>query len=65
MQGGYDVVKQAGGRPRSLYYNQDCWASAENGMFVWAKPTPQAMSSVSTVMLVSYYEDDCNDLQPA
>lgn len=62
----YDQVKQRQARTAlTLYYNEDCWLYPWEEMFSWAQTrVPQAMKDGLDYVLVSYYEDDCNDLQP-
>jgi hypothetical protein len=59
-------VKGAGKKAAlTLYYNEDCWANSSNEMFTWAnKNVPANMKSGLDYVLISYYEDDCNNLQP-
>ena len=66
MKSAYDVVKQSGGKTAlTLYYNQDCWSAPENEMLTWAAANvPADMKAGLDYVLVSYYEDDCNGLQP-
>ncbi len=66
MSGAYDLVKARGKIAElTLYYNQDCWSSAGNEMFTWAQNNvPARMKQGLDYVLVSYYEDDCNGLQP-
>jgi len=66
MQGAYDRVKQRGARTAlTLYYNQDCWANPANEMFKWTQANvPDYMKQGLDYVLISYYEDDCNGLQP-
>lgn len=49
----------------TLYYNKDCWENPQNEMFRWvnANISPE-MKQGLTYVFVSYYEDDCNNLQP-
>ncbi len=66
MNGAYSIIKAANKKTAlTLYYNKDCWSNPANEMFRWAQ------TNVSTTMknnldyvLISYYEDDCNNLQP-
>jgi hypothetical protein len=62
----YDLVKAKGKTTElTLYYNQDCWEKADHEMFRWTEANiPSAMRSGLDYVLVSYYEDDCNGLQP-
>lgn len=66
MTGAYDLVKAKGGRTElTLYYNEECWANPANEMFTWTqKNVPAYMKSGLDYVLISYYEDDCNGLQP-
>jgi hypothetical protein len=66
ITGAYERVKQRGGRSAlTLYYNQDCFKNEANEMFKWASENiPAAMKRGLDYVLISYYEDDCNDLQP-
>ncbi len=66
MSGAYDLVKARGKIAElTLYYNQDCWSRASNEMFTWAQNNvPARMKQGLDYVLVSYYEDDCNGLQP-
>jgi len=66
MQGAYDRVKQRGARAAlTLYYNEDCWSNPANEMFTWTQAhVPDDMKQGLDYVLISYYEDDCNGLQP-
>lgn len=66
MTGAYDLVKAQGKTAElTLYYNQDCWSNRQNEMFTWAANNiPERMKQGLDYVLVSYYEDDCNGLQP-
>lgn len=66
MTGAYDLVKAQGKTAElTLYYNQDCWSRPENEMFRWANDNiPTRMKQGLDYVLISYYEDDCNGLQP-
>ena len=57
---------QHGGKTAlTLYYNEDCWSAPENEMFTWAETNlPASLRQSLDWVLVSYYEDDCNGLQP-
>lgn len=49
----------------TLYYNKGCWEKAKNEMFRWVNTNiPQNMKNNLDYVLVSYYEDDCNNYQP-
>ena len=58
--------KQRGARSAlTLYYNQDCWANPANEMFTWTQAhVPDYMKQGLDYVLISYYEDDGNGLQP-
>lgn len=66
MAGAYDIVKAQGKTAElTLYYNKDCWLRPSNEMFTWAQNNvPTRMKQGLDYVLVSYYEDDCNGLQP-
>jgi len=66
MSGAFDLVKAQGRvAALTLYYNEDCWSRPANEMFTWAQANvPERMKQGLDYVLVSYYEDDCNDLQP-
>ena len=66
MTGAYDVLHAAGKRTAlTLYYNKDCWSAPENEMFAWTNVNvPARLRTGLDYVLVSYYEDDCNGLQP-
>jgi hypothetical protein len=65
-RGAYDLVKARGKRTAlTLYYNRDCWSSPSHEMFTWVEGNlPEDMRAGLDWVLVSYYEDDCNGLQP-
>ncbi len=62
----YDQVKTLGKKAAlTLYYNAGCVADPAFEMFTWAgKHLPDRMKQGLDYVFVSYYEDDCNDLQP-
>ncbi len=66
MTSAYNLVKAKGKKAEmTLYYNEECWANSQNEMFAWAeKNVPTAMKQGLDYVLISYYEDDCNNLQP-
>ena len=66
MTGAYDQVKEAGKTTElTLYYNKDCWEKPSNEMFTWAQNNiPDRMKQGLDYVLLSYYEEDCNDLRP-
>ena len=66
MTNAYNIVQsQNKATALTLYYNQGCWEKPENEMFKWAGANvPAYMKQGLTYVLVSYYEDDCNNLKP-
>lgn len=49
----------------TLYYNKNCWSNPENEMFRWVNNFNSAKQRLRPdYVLVSYYEDDCNNFQP-
>jgi hypothetical protein len=49
----------------TLYYNDGCTDNPGNEMFSWVNTLlPESMKNGLDYILVSYYEDDCNNLQP-
>ena len=49
----------------TLYYNYNCWSNPQNEMFRWIHDNmPSKMKFNVDYILVSYYEDDCNNYQP-
>jgi hypothetical protein len=49
----------------TLYYNYNCWEHTQNEMFRWVlNNVPSNMRKGLDYVLVSYYEDDCNNYQP-
>jgi len=66
VRGAYDFVKERGGvAALTLYYNEGCFVKAKNEMFAWTEQhVPSEIMAGVDYLLVSYYEDDCNNLQP-
>ena len=66
MTGAYDLVKQQEGKAAlTLYYNQGCYGKADHELFAWAKKNiPPRMKQGLDYVFISYYEDDCNNLEP-
>ena len=66
MTGAFDYLKKSEKvTALTLYYNQGCFDNADHEMFTWATANvPQSMKDGLDYVLVSYYEDDCNGLQP-
>lgn len=69
------LVKDRKGRTAlTVYYNEDCWKFPQDEMFSWTeayllkyleKQHPDfKLNNNLNYVLISYYEDDCNDLQP-
>ncbi len=49
----------------TLYYNKNCYENAQNEMFTWVRARlSSSMRTGLDYVLISYYEDDCNNLQP-
>lgn len=49
----------------TLYYNRNCWQNPQNEMFRWVNENlPYKLKYYTDYVLVSYYEDDCNNYQP-
>lgn len=64
-----DAYRQAKNRglktALTLYYNEDCWLHAWEEMFSWVQTyVPDDMKNGLDYILVSYYEQDCNNLKP-
>ncbi|MBI5402044.1 MAG: T9SS type A sorting domain-containing protein [Ignavibacteriae bacterium] len=66
MDTAYSIVKAQNKKTElTLYYNQDCWSNPKNEMFYWVnKNVSTKLRNGLDYVLVSYYEDDCNGLQP-
>lgn len=66
MSRAYDLVKERGGKAAlTLYYNQGCYSQSSHEMFRWSENNvPERMKQGLDYVFVSYYEDDCNGLQP-
>lgn len=62
----YTIVKgQKKAAALTLYYNEGCWEKKSNEMFTWAQKNISAeIKQGLDYVFISYYEDDCNDLQP-
>lgn len=65
----YTAYKIAKGQNKAvsltLYYNYNCWSNQNNEMFRWINTElPFKMRYGIDYLLVSYYEDDCNNYQP-
>jgi hypothetical protein len=63
----YDATKARGHRTAlTLYYNPNCWEVRSHEMFSWARSQlPARLKRGVDVVLVSYYEDDCNGVRPS
>jgi hypothetical protein len=62
----YKIIKANGKKTElTLYYNKNCYENAQNEMFRWVNQrlSPTMRNNLDYV-LISYYEDDCNNLQP-
>jgi hypothetical protein len=66
ISGAYDIVKGQGHTAAlTLYYNAGCYAKPANEMFTWAAANvPDRMKQGLDYVLISYYEDDCENLHP-
>jgi hypothetical protein len=62
----YKIVKSKGKKTElTLYYNKNCYENAQNEMFRWVnQKLSTSMRNGLDYVLISYYEDDCNNLQP-
>lgn len=62
----FDLVKAQGGRTAlTLYYNPNCWSKPSHEMFRWAATNiPDRMKTGLDYVLISYYEEDCNNYDP-
>lgn len=66
MNSAYSLVKAKGYKTAlTLYYNEKCWTKSSNEVFTWAQMNiSDSMKKGLDYVFVSYYEDDCNGLQP-
>ncbi len=66
MNAAYSLVKaKEKTAALTLYYNEGCWEKKSNEMFTWAQKNISATMKLGLdYVFISYYEDDCNDLQP-
>lgn len=66
MIAAYDFIKSKEKKTSlTLYYNEACWMYPSEEIFTWAsKNIPIRMKNGLDFVLISYYEDDCNGLQP-
>ncbi|MDD5361071.1 MAG: T9SS type A sorting domain-containing protein [Ignavibacteria bacterium] len=66
MDTAYSIFKAANKKTElTLYYNKDCWSNSKNEMFYWVNTNVKTkLRNGLDYVLVSYYEDDCNGLQP-
>lgn len=66
MTQAYTIVKNQNKKTAlTLYYNYNCWENPQNEMFRWTlNNVPVNMKQGLDYVLVSYYEDDCNNYQP-
>ena len=66
VSGAYDKVKAAGKKTElTLYYNAGCFERADHEMFTWTEANiPARMKTGLDYVFISYWEDDCNGLQP-
>lgn len=66
VRGAWQLARARGKRTAlTLYYNAGCFEAADHEMFTWASAQlPADLREGLDWVLVSYYEDDCNGLQP-
>lgn len=66
MTSAYNIIKSHNAKTElTLYYNWNCWSNPANEMFRWVNTNvPANMKAGLDYVLVSYYEDDCNNFQP-
>lgn len=66
LNSAYEEVKKYNGKTAlTLYYNEECWEKPENEMFKWVdKNLSEHIKNSLDYVFISYYEDDCNGLQP-
>ncbi|WP_394821517.1 hypothetical protein [Pendulispora albinea] len=66
MKSAYDIVKGKGKTAAlTLYYNEGCWERDDHEMFHWASANvPADMKQGLDYVLISYYEDDCENQRP-
>jgi hypothetical protein len=66
MNAAYTIIKAANKKTElTLYYNKNCWENPANEMFKWVhNNVDTTLKNNLDYVLVSYYEDDCNNLQP-
>ena len=66
IENAYHQVNARGYRTAlTLYYNKNCWKYASEEMFNWAETRLSAdLRKGLDYLLVSYYEEDCNNLKP-
>jgi hypothetical protein len=62
----YKIIKSHSKKTElTLYYNKNCYENAQNEMFRWVNQRlSTSMRNGLDYVLISYYEDDCNNLQP-
>jgi hypothetical protein len=62
----YKIIKSKGKKTAvTLYYNKNCWENSKNEMFYWVNTNMKAnLRNGLDYVWISYYEDDCNNLQP-
>lgn len=66
MTAAYDIVKAANKTTAlTLYYNKGCFSKADHEMFTWTQNNvPEYMKLGLDYVFISFYEDDCNGIQP-
>jgi hypothetical protein len=66
IRGAHAVARRHGkATALTLYYNAGCFASPDHEMFAWTEANlPEDLRRDLDLVLVSYYEDDCNGAEP-
>lgn len=64
IQGAYNIIKPTGKKTAiTFYFNRDCYTNIQNEMFTWMNNNlPYSIKQGLDYVLVSYYEDDCNNV---
>ncbi len=58
----YDLVKGRGLKTAlTMYYNEGCWERSDHEMNTWIKNIPERIRTGVDYLLISYYEQDCNN----
>jgi hypothetical protein len=67
IEGAYTAIHQAGGQTAlTLSYEPNCAGDPSHDMWTWAtRNIPAQLKQGLDYVLVSYYEEDCNDYRPS